>query len=254
MIDTHAHINIKELSSKIDEILLNAKNKGVNQIIAIGMDYKTSKEAIRLAMEYDEIYATVGIHPSFVKGSNHHLLNELYNNEKVVAVGEIGIDLYHDYNKKTFDLQKKVFEEQLLKAIKLDLPVVIHIRNSFEETYQIVKKYKGKTRGVFHCFSSDLKDAQKVIDLGFYIGLDGPITFKRNNEELLEIVRNIDLKHILIETDSPYLSPEPFRGKRNEPANVYYVAKKIAEIKNIELDEVIKTTTQNAFELFGIRR
>lgn len=250
MIDTHAHLNIEQYEENIDQIIQNAQKIGVNKIIVVGMDKKTSLKAIQLANQYDMIYATVGIHPSYVDNSNHNELNELYNKNKVVAVGEIGLDFYwREDNKK---LQEQIFEEQIQKAIQLNLPVIIHARNSFLETYNIVKKYKNQLHGVFHCFSSNLSDAQKVIDLGFYIGIDGPITFKNKNQNLVEIVKNIDLKHILIETDSPYLTPEPYRGKTNQPANVYYVAKKIAEIKKLSIDEVINTTSNNAKNLFNL--
>lgn len=250
MIDTHAHLNIEQYEENIEQIIQNAQKIGVNKIIVVGMDKKTSLKAIQLANQYDMIYATVGIHPSYVDNSNHNKLNELYNKNKVVAVGEIGLDFYwREDNKK---IQEQFFEEQIQKAIKLNLPVIIHTRNSFNETYNIVKKYKNQLRGVFHCFSSNLSDAKKVIDLGFYIGIDGPITFKNKNQSLVEIVKNIDLKHILIETDSPYLTPEPYRGKTNQPANVYYVAKKIAEIKKLSIDEVINTTSNNAKNLFNL--
>lgn len=251
LFDTHTHINTKKYENILNKTISNAKENGVNKILAVGMDLETSKQAIKIANEYNEVYATVGIHPAYVNESNHLELDSLYKNEKVVAVGEIGLDFYWTIENK--ELQLKVFEEQILKAIKLNLPVIIHTRNSFDETYEIVKKYQGKLTGVFHCFSSDLKDAIKTIELGLYIGIDGPITFKNKNKELINIVENIDLKHILIETDSPYLTPEPFRGKMNEPANVKYVAEKIAEIKNISLEEVIKQTTINANKLFKIR-
>lgn len=251
MFDTHTHINTNKYKNIIDETLSKAKENGVNKIMAVGMDLPTSKIAIKLANNYKEIYATVGIHPAYVNNSDHNSLNDLYNNEKVVAVGEIGLDFYWTTDNK--DLQLKVFEEQVKKAINLNLPIIIHTRNSFNETYEIVKKYKGKITGVFHCFSSNLEDAKKTIELGFYIGIDGPITYKNKNQELIEIVENIDLKHILIETDSPYLTPEPFRGKTNEPANVKYVAEKIAEIKQIDVLEVIKQTTFNALALFKIK-
>lgn len=250
LIDTHAHLNVNRYNKNIDKVLKRAKDKGVNKIIVIGMDYNTSKKAVELAKDYDSLYATVGIHPGYVDNSNHTELDELYKDNKVVAVGEIGIDLYH--RKDNLLLQSKVFEEQIQKAIKLDLPVIIHIRNSFDETYQILKKYKNKVKGVFHCFSSNLEDAIKALDLGFYIGIDGPITFKNGNKELIEVVKNVPLNKLLIETDSPYLTPEPYRGKTNEPANVYYVAKKIAEIKQIRIEEVIKQTTVNAEKLFNL--
>lgn len=250
MIDTHAHINIKPHKDNLESIVLNAKNNHVNKILSIGMDYETSLISLKQAISYNNIYATLGIHPGYVKGSDHNLLDEFYNNPKVVAVGEIGIDLYH--TTETKDLQIKIFEEQVLKAIKLNLPVIIHTRNSFTEIYEIVKKYKGELKGVFHCFSSNLEDAKKAVELGFYIGLDGPITFKNKNEELQKIAKEIALDKILIETDSPFLSPEPKRGRTNEPANLLYIAKKLAELRRISLEEVIRVTTNNAKKLFGI--
>ena len=251
MFDTHTHINTKKYENILENTITNAKNNGVNKILAVGMDLETSKIAIDIANNYENVFATVGIHPAYVNESNHLDLDYLYNNDKVVAVGEIGLDFY--WTKDNKELQIKVFEEQLQKAINLNLPVIIHTRNSFKETYEIVKKYEGKITGVFHCFSSNLEDAIKTVELGFYIGIDGPITFKNNNTELIKIVKNIDLKNILIETDSPYLTPKPFRGKMNEPANVRYVAEKIAEIKNVDLSEVIKQTTKNAKKLFKIK-
>lgn len=249
MIDTHSHINTKDFIDRIDEVIINAKNNGVRKIFAVGMDYETSITAIELANKYSNIYATVGIHPSYVDNSNHLELNDLYNDSKVIAVGEIGIDLY--WKQDNLKLQEVVFEEQILKAISLNLPIIIHVRNSFNETYNIVKKYQGKVSGVFHCFSGTLEEALKVIDLGFYIGVDGPITFKKN-EPIASIIEAVDLKHVLIETDSPYLSPVPFRGKQNEPANVMFVAKKVAEIKGIPFEEVVRITTNNAKSLFKI--
>lgn len=251
MFETHCHINDEKYKNNIDEVIKEAKKNGVNYILVVGMDLKTSKRAIEIANNYKNVYASVGIHPGYVDESDHSLLDSLYNNKKVIALGEIGLDFY--WTDKNKDLQTKIFEEQILKAVKLNLPVIIHTRNSFNEAYNIVKKYKGKIKGVFHCFSSNLEDAKKAIDLGFYIGIDGPITFKNKNEELINIVKNIDLKHVLIETDSPYLTPEPCRGKVNEPKNLKYIAKKIAEIKNISLEEVINITTNNGLSLFSIK-
>lgn len=251
MFETHCHINLDIYDNKLKETIKEANNNGVKHILVVGMDYKTSKKAIEIANNYDNVYASVGIHPGYVNDSNHHLLNDLYNNEKVVALGEIGLDFY--WTDKNKDLQLKVFEEQVKKAINLNLPIIIHTRNSFKEAYDILIKYKGKIKGVFHCFSSNLEDAKKAIDLGFYIGIDGPITFKKNNEELIKIVKETDLKHILIETDSPYLTPEPFRGKENSPKNLKYIANKIALIKNVNLEEVINITTLNGLKLFDIK-
>lgn len=249
MIDTHAHLNIDKYKHSIDEVIKRANDKGVNQIIVIGMDLNTSIDAIKIANQYEGVFATVGIHPGFIDNGNHLDLDYLYKEAKVIAVGEIGLDYYWRQDNK--ELQREVFIEQIEKAIKLDLPVIIHTRDSFDETYEIVKRYEGKLRGVFHCFSSNLVDAKKVLDLGLYIGIDGPVTFKKS-VELHEIAKEVPLNKILIETDSPYLTPEPYRGKSNEPKNVYYVALKIAELRNIPIEKVIKQTTQNAQELFRL--
>ncbi|MDY0277423.1 MAG: TatD family hydrolase [Acholeplasma sp.] len=250
MIDTHAHLNIEEYENDIDEVLFRAHKSGVNRIVVVGMDYETSLKAIDLSNEYQGLYATVGVHPGYVNECNHESLDRLYGNNKVLAVGEIGLDYYWQDDNR--ELQERVFEEQVVKAINLKLPIIVHTRNSFNEAFNIVSKYQGKVTGVFHCFSSNLEDAIKTVEMGFYIGIDGPITFK-NNMELERIVKNINLDRILIETDSPYLTPVPYRGKRNEPSNVLLVAKKIAEIKRITIDEVIKQTTANAVALFNIK-
>lgn len=251
MFETHCHINVDRYEGKIEQTIKEANNNGVKHILVVGMDLETSKKAIEIASKYKNVYASVGIHPGYVDESDHNTLNNLYKNEKVVALGEIGLDFY--WTDKNKDKQIKFFEEQIIKAIELNLPIIVHTRNSFSETYQVLEKYKGKIKGVFHCFSSNLKDAKKAIELGFYIGIDGPITFKKNNDELIKIVENIDLKHILIETDSPYLTPEPFRGKENSPKNLIYIARKIAEIKEVELEKVIEITTKNALKLFDIK-
>jgi len=249
MIDTHAHLNIIDFNDDLNKVISSAKAENVDKIIVVGIDLKSSIKALEIANNNDGIFAAVGIHPCYVNNSNHLELNYLYENKKVVAVGEIGLDYYHQKDNES--LQKQVFEAQILKAIALNLPVIIHIRNSFDDTYEIVKKYKGKLKGVFHCFSSNLEDALKVIELGFYIGIDGPVTFK-NNFNLVDIVKNISLENILIETDCPYLAPMPFRGKKNEPKNLKFIAEKIAEIKKITLKEVDDTTTKNAIKLFNI--
>ena len=251
MFDTHTHINTNKFTETLDDVIKRAKNSGVNNIMAVGMDLETSIKAIEIANKFENVYASVGLHPGYVDNNDHFDLDHLYKDKKVVAFGEIGLDFY--WTDKNKDLQLKVFEEQIIKAIKLNLPVIIHTRNSFDEAYNIVKKYEGKVTGVFHCFSSNFTDAQKAIDLGFYIGVDGPITFNSKNEDLIEIVKKIDLNKLLIETDSPYLTPVPFRGKVNEPANLKYIAKKVAEIRNITFEKVVETTTNNAKKLFKIK-
>ncbi|WP_162146874.1 TatD family hydrolase [Acholeplasma granularum] len=248
MIDTHAHINMKEFEDKLDLIVENAISNNVTHIIVVGMDFFHNERSFILANTYNNMFATVGIHPTTLKGNVKDLEKYLLH-KRVVAIGETGIDLY--WNKDNLELQTKYFKEQIELAIEYRLPIIIHTRNSFNEAYEIIKPYKGKITGVFHSFSSNYEDALKAIDLGFYIGISGVVTFKKA-EELKEVVEKIDLKHLLLETDSPYLAPIPFRGKKNEPAYTNYVLKEVALLKNIDEKIVDKITTENAIKLFKL--
>jgi TatD DNase family protein len=249
IIDTHAHLNTKDFENDLNEVLLRAKESLVSKVLVIGMNNDSNQLAIKLAEEHEMLYATVGIHPSYVDQEDISHLFLLTKHQKIVAIGECGLDYYHQSDNK--ELQEEMFLAQVKLSIELNLPLIIHTRNSFTEAYNILKPFKGLAKGVFHCFSSNLSDAKKAIDLGFYIGIDGPITYK-NNHDLIEILSHIDLKHILVETDSPYLSPAPLRSKRNEPSHLVYVIKKIAEILNISEKEVITVTTNNAYKLFNL--
>lgn len=250
MIDTHAHLNIEIFESDIKKVVEHARLKHIQNIICIGMEKQSNLKAIELAKKFSIIYPTVGIHPGYVDDDQDiKHLEGLIQTEKVIAVGECGIDLY--WRKDNFDLQKKIFIRQIELSIKYQLPLVIHMRSSFNEIYEILKPYQGQVKGVFHCFSSHVEDAKKAIDLGFYIGIDGPVTFK-NSEELKRVVQAIDLEYILIETDSPYLAPHPYRGKRNEPAYLSYIVDAIADLKEVTKDVVITQTTENAKKLFKI--
>lgn len=249
IIDTHAHINTTEFENRIDEVIELANSNNVEKIVVVGMDHTSNLKAIELGKKYKNLYPTIGIHPSYVVGANINDLITLLDSHKVYALGEIGIDLYH--TKDTYELQKKLFIMQLELAIKYNLPVIIHTRDSFEETYNIVKNYKGKLKGVFHCFVNKVEDAKKVIDLGFLIGIGGVVTFK-NAALVHETVKEIPLDKIIVETDSPYLAPMPFRGKTNQPGYTKYVVGKIAELKGNTIDEVEKATTNNAINLFKL--
>ncbi len=249
IVDTHAHLNTEEYKEDLEDVLIRAKLNDVNQIIVIGMNEETNERAIELAEEHEMLFATAGVHPDYVDNQTTDHLEFLLTHKKVVAVGECGIDLH--WRQDNYELQRSIFLEQIELAKRFKLPLVIHTRSSFDEAYHCLLPSKGQVTGVFHCFSSNLKDAQRAIDLGFYIGINGPITFKKA-EELVEIVKNIDLKHILVETDSPYLAPMPYRGKRNEPAHTKYVVEKIAKIKKIPVEEVMKQTTKNAYQLFSL--
>jgi TatD DNase family protein len=249
IVETHAHLNMEDYKDDITEVITRANQAGVKQLVVIGVDLASNLKAIEISEKYDNVFATVGIHPGHLKGSHIEDLYPLLKHKNVVAVGECGIDLY--WEKDNIEAQKEMFIRHIDLSIEHDLPLVIHMRNSFDEIYETLQPYKGKVRGVFHCFSSTLSDAKKAIDLGFYIGIDGPITYKKA-EDLVEIVKAIDLKHIVVETDSPYLTPTPFRGKRNEPAYLIHVVQKIAEIKGVSVEVVEDITTHNARKLFNL--
>jgi len=247
MIDTHCHLYDKKLCDDLDNILKNAHNANVKKMICIGDRVKTSKESIEIAEKYQNVFASVGVHPHEAKDVSINYLKILEKfalHKKVVAIGEIGLDYY--YNISDSKIQKLIFLEQLKLAKKLKLPTVVHCRNADEDLYSTILKSKSNC-GVIHCFASNLNFAKKIINLGYFISFTGMITFVKDLEE---VIKNIDLKHILIETDSPYLAPIPYRGKINQPAYVAEVAKKIAAIKQVDLEEVINITTKNAYSLF----
>ena len=246
LIDTHCHLSYEEYDN-LDEIIKNID--GI--MIASGCNDKTNLEVLELINKYDNIYGTLGIHPEEVENiskESFKIIEDNLNNPKVVAIGEIGLDYY--WTKDNIDIQKEIFEEQLKLALKYNKPIVVHSREAIQDTYNILKKYNLK--GSIHCFSSSLEMAKEFIKLGYKIGVGGTLTFK-NSKKLQEIVKELDLKDLLLETDSPYLSPEPFRGKRNQPSNVYYVAKKIAELKNVEIVDVLNTLNNNAIAEFDLK-
>ena len=249
MIETHSHLNIEDFDQDLDEVIRRAEVAGVQAIIVVGMDAASSIKAIEIAEKYKCVYATVGLHPGYVDEGDTTHIQSLLKHPKVVGIGECGTDLY--WSQENIEKQRTAFRYQVELAVQTGLPLVIHTRNSFQEAYDVITPYKGKVKGVFHCFSSSLQDAKRAIDLGFLIGIDGPITYK-NAGQLIEIVQAIDLKHLLIETDSPYLSPVPKRAKRNEPSHLVYIVSKISEIKGVSEKEVIEQTTQNAKQLFKL--
>jgi TatD DNase family protein len=252
MIDSHCHIDFKEFAGKTDEIVGNALEAGVHTLINIGANLQTSINSVALSKKYDCIYATVGVHPHDAKIYNDEIevkLLELMVNKKVVAVGEIGLDFYRDLSPR--NIQRKIFRRQLEIAVDRKLPVVIHTRDSFQETLKIVKEYQSRlTGGVFHCFPGTVKDAYTVVDMGFYISVGGVITFPK--AKMAEVAGEAPLESILLETDSPYLTPEPFRGKTNQPAYVRYVRDKVAELRGISKDEVEKITDRNCQKMYRL--
>lgn len=246
MIDTHAHILI-EFYDDIDELIEELKSKDIIKVINCADSIETSKEVLNIYNKYEGyLLPAVGIHPENIDNSNLKTIENIIKEHKVFAIGEIGLD-YH-YNDENKDEQKEYFIKQLDLALKYDLPVIIHIREAMQECFDILKTRKNK--GIIHCFSGSVEMAREYIKLGYKLGIGGVLTFK--NSKLYEVIEKIDLKDIVLETDSPFLSPEPFRGKKNKPCNVLYVAKRIAEIKNISLEEVINTTTATAKQIFDI--
>lgn len=249
MIDTHCHVYEEEMSNYKD-IINECKNNNISMIIN-AVDVNSSIEVIKISKEYDNVYAAIGInYDSIDKASEKDLeiIEELIKTEKTVALGEIGLDYY--WTKDNKDKQILFFKKQLELAKKYDLPVIVHARESVQDVYDILKE-SGVHKGTLHCFSGSKEMAKEFIKLGFKIGVDGPITYK-NNKKSIDIIKEISLKDILIETDSPYLSPEPNRGKVNNPLNLSYIVEKISDIKEISTDEVIEVTTNNAKELFKI--
>ena len=247
LIDTHCHIFYDKYKNDIYEVVNRAKKEKVDKIICVGIDIETSKKSIKLSEKFESIFATVGFHPHEAKNATNSYLDtikSLLEIPKVVAIGEIGLDYYYKHTDKK--QQIKVFREQLELAKDLNLPVVIHNRESDDDLYDNIKNSK-ISKGVVHCFSSDVNFANKLFELGLIISFTGIITFSK---ELQEVVKEIPMSKIMIETDSPYLTPIPFRGKRNEPYMVREIAKKIAEIKNLSFDEVVNVTTNNAKKLF----
>lgn len=250
-IDTHAHLNFKAFNSDFDTAILRAQKAGIEKIILVGSNLETSQKAVKIAKKYNFVFAAVGLHPIHVKDEtfNEAVFLKLAKEKKVVAIGETGLDYYHDRT-NAFD-QQAVFLKHLSLANIVGKPVILHSRDAGQDILSVLMTQTPLPRGVFHCFSEDWQFAKIILDLGFYISFTGIITFSKNYANL-EVVKNIPLKKMLIETDSPFLTPEPHRGQRNEPALLVEVAKKIAELRKISLEEVAENTTQNAKDLFKL--
>ena len=246
-IDTHMHIS-EEFGIEPDKYVENAINNDVKIMIASFCEKKDLNQVNIYSKKYDSVYYAVGYHPEIANEiieDDYRILEEIINdNKKIVAIGEIGLDYY--WNKDNKDIQRDVFRKQLALAEKLNLPVVIHTRDAIEETYQILKEYKVK--GVLHCFSGSLEMANKFILLGFKLGIGGVLTFKNSN--LYKVIENVSLDNIVLETDSPYLAPEPKRGSINESSNIPLIAEKVALITNKSVSEIAQITTENAISLF----
>lgn len=252
LFDSHAHIDDKRFNDDREEVIARAAESGVTGIINAGADMFSSARAVELAEKYPAVYAAVGIHPHDAKEAreeDYDKLTDWAGRPKTVAIGEIGLDYHYDFSPR--EVQQAVFVRQLDLARQLAKPVIIHDREAHADIMATVKKEGKGLIGVFHCFSGSLEMAREVLQLGFYISVAGPLTFP-NAHKLLDIVREVPLDRLLVETDSPYLTPQPHRGKRNEPAYVRLVAEKMAELRGIDLDTLAAATTENVKRLFGI--
>lgn len=251
IIDTHAHYDDESFDEDRDDLLTGMKGRGVERIVTVGADIATSKAAIELTKKYPFVYGAIGVHPSDVTELDEEKiawLLEMSREDKIVAIGEIGLD-YH-YDEPLPEIQKKWFIRQLALAREAGLPVIIHSRDAAEDTLQIMlKNHAEELGGVVHCFSYSLEMAKEYVKMGFYIGLGGVCTFK-NAKKVKKVAAEIPLTKIVLETDCPYLAPEPNRGKRNDSANLIYVAREIAALRGISEEEVIRQTRENACRLY----
>ncbi|NIA20268.1 MAG: YchF/TatD family DNA exonuclease [Xanthomonadaceae bacterium] len=254
LFDSHGHVNMAAFADDLDQVLERSFAAGMVGIIAIGTNVSDSIRGVEIAENWLHVYATVGIHPHEVKHAteqSYQTLKALADNQKVVAYGEIGLDFYRNHSPR--DVQVKEFSRQLGIAAELRLPVVIHDREAHQEVLEIIKAEQGyRYGGIIHCFSGDYRLAATYVDLGFMISIPGTITF-RNNQLQAEVVKRLSLDNLLIETDCPYLTPVPYRGKRNEPLYVQYVAEAIGKIKGVSAEVVAERTCSNARRVFGIK-
>ncbi len=253
LIDTHCHIYLDEFNNDLKNIIQNAENEDIVKMLMPAIDSSTHFNMLNVEKEFkNTCYSMMGLHPCSVKVNFEEELKialDFLKKEKFVAVGEIGLDYHWDLSFKSQQIQ--AFETQIKWAIDFSLPIVIHSRNSIDECIEIVSKHQnGKLRGVFHCFSGNLEQAIKITDLGFYMGIGGVVTYK--NAGLDNVIRETGIKKVVLETDSPYLSPVPFRGKRNQPAYLKHIVEKLSSITNADINEVAKITSKNAKDLFGL--
>lgn len=251
MIDTHSHINTI-LKLNTDEILENAKRNGIEKVIVPAACKSDFDDIMKLIDKYENVYGMLGIHPSEAKDWDDSIIDkirEYSKNKKIVGIGEIGLDYYWD---KSFnELQKEIFIKQIKLANSLNLPIDIHDREAHKDTFDIVKKYNKNSTIIMHCFSGSVEFAKECIKEGWYLGIGGVVTFK-NAIKMKDVVKNVPIEKIILETDAPYLTPVPYRGKENQPAYVKFVAEEIAKIKNITINDVKNITTQNAERIFNI--
>lgn len=254
LIDTHCHLNDEQLYQNLDDVISHAQQVGVEKMIVIGWDKESSKLAIKIAEQYPFIYACVGYHPENLEGVTDDDLNEvlsLSSHPKVVGIGEIGLDYHWEKNPQKREIQKQFFIKQIEYANKVGLPVSIHSREAFQDTLEILKNHKPEHSGVLHCYSGSVENIQDIINLDLYIGLDGPVTF-RNAKTPKEVAVEVPLERLVLETDSPYLSPHPLRGTINEPANIILVADEIAQLRDMSKKHLLEVIYENSCKLFNL--
>ena len=257
LFDSHCHLNDEKFNEDRKELIENLRKQGVKRLVTAGYSLESSKQAINLSKEYDFIYATIGISPNDVPKTLEDLDKDLNNikdlykeGEKIVAVGEIGLDYY--WNTENKEIQKEAFKRQIELANNLNLPIQIHTREAIADTLEILKDNKVNRKGIFHCCPFNRELVKEGLKLGFYISFAGPATFK-NSRNAVEIIKMVPDDKMLVETDSPYLSPEPYRGKRNDPSRVQYIIKKIAEVKEKSFEEIEKMVYENANTIFNLK-
>ena len=251
LFDTHAHLNDNRFDGQRDEIIRSLASNGVGAYCEIGYDIESSKEAVSLCENYDYVYAAAGVHPHDTDSlceKDMDILKELCAHKKVVALGEIGLDYYYDNSKR--ENQRYWFDRQLSLAEELDIPITVHTRDAMADTIDILKCHKN-AGGIIHCYSGSKESAKILLDMGYYISFAGPLTFK-NASTAIEVAKYVPSDRMLIETDSPYLSPVPYRGKRNEPAYVAEVAKRLSEIRELSFEEIARITYENAKRVYRI--
>jgi len=253
LIDSHAHLDMKQFDSDRDQVIDRALSAGVQHIISVGIDIKSSRNALHLTTHYPSIFATIGIHPHNADNTNNNDLEQIAliaQHDKIIAIGEIGLDFFR--NRSARQKQIEVFTQQLAIAMSIDFPVVIHDREAHTETLKILSSFKRNgLHGMIHCFSGDYKLAKTFIDMGYYISISGTVTYN-NARQTQDVARKIPLNRLLLETDAPFLAPTPYRGKRNEPSYLIHTAQKIAKLRGISFEEISYQTSKNVCQLFNL--
>ena len=252
VIDAHVHLEMREFDRDRDAVVQRALEAGVEFMVTVGTTIAECRKAVNIAQRYPAVYAAIGIHPhdaAEIDGGTYEILKRLARERKVVALGEIGLDFFRNLSPR--DTQIRCFGELLDLALEVDLPIIVHDRDAHAQTIRMLETWKGEKRGVLHCFSGDVAMARQCLDMGFYISVAGPVTYPKS-DRLAEVVRMVPLERLLVETDAPYLTPQPYRGRRNEPAYVLHTVQRIADIKGFSLEKVGNVTSQNARDLFGI--